>query len=141
VEIGYDEPLSHQLQAGADAIIIPSRFEPCGLTQLYGLRYGTLPIVARVGGLADTVIDANVAALHDGVATGIQFSPVTAEALRFALLRAFRIFADPAVLGRLRRRAMSRSVGWSGPAGDYLALYGGLLEESGVWPKPTEVAS
>ena len=141
VEIGYDEPLSHQLQAGADAIIIPSRFEPCGLTQLYGLRYGTLPIVARVGGLADTVIDANVAALHDGVATGIQFSPVTAEALRFALLRAFRILADPAVLGRLRRRAMSRSVGWSGPAGDYLALYGGLLEESGVSPKSTEVAS
>jgi starch synthase len=141
VEIGYDEPLSHQLQAGADGIIIPSRFEPCGLTQLYGLRYGTLPIVARVGGLADTVIDANVAALHDGVATGIQFSPVTAEALRFALLRAFQIFADPVVLGRLRRRAMSRSVGWSGPAEAYLALYQGLLDDPGASPKPAEVAS
>lgn len=121
--IGYDEPLSHRMQAGADAILIPSRFEPCGLTQLYGLRYGTLPIVARVGGLADTVIDANVAALHDKVATGIQFSPVTAEALGFALERAVALFAEPARWRAVRRRAMTRSVGWSGPAREYLALY------------------
>ena len=68
--VGWDEPLSHLMQAGADAIVVPSRFEPCGLTQLYGLRYGTLPVVARTGGLADTVIDANEAALRAGVATG-----------------------------------------------------------------------
>ena len=98
--IGYDEPLSHLMQAGADAIIVPSRFEPCGLTQLYGLRYGTLPIVARVGGLADTVIDANEAALADGVATGFQFAPVSALALGFALERALALYRDRRAGGR-----------------------------------------
>mgnify|MGYP002683299064 CR=1 FL=1 len=74
--IGFDEPLSHRMQAGADAIIVPSRFEPCGLTQLYGLRYGTLPVVARVGGLADTVIDANEAATAAG-AGALASSPLS----------------------------------------------------------------
>ena len=69
------------MQGGCDAILIPSRFEPCGLTQLYGLRYGCVPVVARTGGLADTVIDANEAALAAGVATGFQFAPVDADAL------------------------------------------------------------
>jgi hypothetical protein len=73
--IGYDEPLSHLMQAGGDTILIPSRFEPCGLTQLYGLRYGCVPVVARVGGLADTVIDANEAGVGAGAATGVVFAP------------------------------------------------------------------
>ncbi len=127
VVFGYDEPLSHLLQAGADAIIIPSRFEPCGLTQLYGLRYGTLPIVARVGGLVDTVIDANEAALADGVATGFQFAPVSAEALGFALERAFELYRQPERWQAVQRRAMTRKVDWSAPARAYLQLYRELL--------------
>jgi len=126
VVIGYDEPLSHRMQAGADAILVPSRFEPCGLTQLCGLRYGTLPVVARVGGLADTVIDANDAALRDGVATGFQFAPVTAEALGFAIRRACALYADRRRWQAMQRRAMSREVGWAAPAADYLALYRSL---------------
>ena len=129
---GYDEPLSHLMQAGADAIIVPSRFEPCGLTQLYGLRYGTVPIVARVGGLADTVIDANEAALDDGVATGIQFAPVTAEALGFALARAAALRADGEAWARLRHRAMTRNVSWARPARHYETLYRALLAERGA---------
>lgn len=128
--IGYDEPLSHQLQAGADAIIIPSRFEPCGLTQLYGLRYGTLPIVARVGGLADTVIDANQAALADGVATGFQFEGDDTGALRTALERAFQLYRDPRAWKAVQRRAMGRKVDWSLPASTYAELYRALARSS-----------
>jgi starch synthase len=106
---------------------VPSRFEPCGLTQLYGLRYGALPVVARVGGLADTVIDANEAALADGVATGIQFAPVTAEALGFALERAFELYRTPERWQAMQRRAMTRKVDWSGPAAAYDALYREVL--------------
>ena len=123
---GYDEPLSHLVQAGADAILVPSRFEPCGLTQLYGLRYGTVPLVARVGGLADTVIDANEAALTDGVATGFQFAPVTAEAFTSALDRAFDLWADPAAWRRLQVRGMTRDVSWTHAAQRYLDVYRSL---------------
>ena len=128
--IGYDEPLSHLVQAGADAILVPSRFEPCGLTQLYGLRYGAVPVVARVGGLADTVVDANEAALADGVATGFQFAPVTGEALAGALDRAFDLWADQAAWRRLQVRGMTRSVGWQAAARRYLALYRSLRPEA-----------
>ena len=87
------------MQGGGDAIVIPSRFEPCGLTQLYGLRYGCVPIVARTGGLADTVIDANIAALNAGVATGFQFTPVDAAPFAGAIRRATAAHARPRRLG------------------------------------------
>src|SRR5471032_310139 len=94
VLIGYDESLAHLIQAGADALVVPSRFEPCGLTQLCALRYGAVPIVARVGGLADSVIDAGEAATLRDAATGVQFAPVTADNLSGALLRAHALFHD-----------------------------------------------
>ncbi len=130
VTLGYDEPLSHQLQAGSDVIVVPSRFEPCGLTQLYGLRYGTLPLVARVGGLADTVIDANEAALNDGVATGFQFSPVNVGALGMAIERTFELWAQPDRWQAVRAYAMGRDVSWRRSAARYLALYQGLVDRS-----------
>lgn len=134
VVIGYDEPLSHRMQAGSDAIIIPSRFEPCGLTQLYGLRYGTLPVVARVGGLADTVIDANEAALRAGVATGFQFAPVTADALRHTVRRAVALFTDRRRWRAMQRRAMASEVGWSGPSAEYARIYRALTSSRPAGP-------
>lgn len=134
VRLGYDEPLAHLLQAGGDAILVPSRFEPCGLTQLIGLRYGTLPVVARVGGLADTVVDANPAALADGVATGFQFAPVTAAALADALARLLELWAQPAAWAQMRARAMTREVGWAASAAAYARLYEGLAAGRAVRP-------
>lgn len=123
VRIGYDEALSHRMIAGGDAILVPSRFEPCGLTQMYGLRYGTVPVVARTGGLADTVIDANPAALAAGVATGVQFAPVTAGALAVALDRLCDLHADPTTFTRLQRNGMRAAVGWGPSAAAYAALF------------------
>lgn len=128
VRIGYDEPLSHLLQGGADAIVIPSRFEPCGLTQLYGLAYGCVPVVARTGGLADTVIDANIAALDAQVATGIQFGGVTREALLHALHRACALYADQLSWRCLQRNGMKADFTWGRSAAAYAALYRGLVD-------------
>lgn len=127
VHIGYDEPLSHLMQAGGDAILVPSRFEPCGLTQLYGLRYGCVPVVARVGGLADTVIDANEAAVGAGVATGIQFSPPSAAALQSAISRAVTLHADAPTWSAMQRAGMAADFSWGKSAARYAALYASLL--------------
>jgi len=127
VVIGYDEKLSHLMQAGADTILVPSRFEPCGLTQLYGLRYGCVPVVARTGGLADTVIDANDAALAAGVATGFQFSPVDGPGLDHTLSRTAQAFADPAAWASIQQRGMASDVSWTRSAKAYAALYRNLL--------------
>lgn len=121
--IGYDEGLAHRVLAGSDAVLVPSRFEPCGLTQLYGLRYGAVPVVARVGGLSDTVIDANPAALGAGVATGLQFAPVTYEMMRIVLERAVGLYRQPAVWERLRANGMASDVSWADPARRYAALF------------------
>lgn len=128
VKIGYDEALSHQMIAGGDAILVPSRFEPCGLTQLYGLRYGTVPLVALTGGLADTVINASPAALARGVATGVQFFPVNVQSLANALVRLGDLFADKPTWKVIQRNAMKQPVGWASSAAAYHALYTSLIE-------------
>ena len=127
VMIGYNEGLAHLIQAGCDALVVPSRFEPCGLTQLYALRYGAVPIVARVGGLADSVIDANDMALANGVATGLQFAPVTTERLAGALRRARGLFRDKAVWKSLQMNGMATDVSWKRPARQYANLYRELI--------------
>jgi starch synthase len=124
--IGFDEALAHLVQGGADALIVPSRFEPCGLTQLCALRYGALPIVARVGGLADTVIDANEMALVAHAGNGLQFAPVTREGLSLSLERAVALWNDRPTWRSLQQHAMAADVGWRRPAKQYAALYRGL---------------
>ncbi len=123
VMLGFDEAVAHQMQAGIDALLVPSRFEPCGLTQLCALRYGAVPVVARVGGLADTVIDANTAALAAEVATGVQFSPVTTEALEGAIRRTYWLWSYPEAWARVQKNAMAADFGWDGPARAYAELY------------------
>ncbi|MCY7316859.1 MAG: glycogen synthase GlgA [Rubrivivax sp.] len=126
--IGYDEARAHRLVAGADAIAVPSRFEPCGLTQMYGLRYGTLPIVRRVGGLADTVVDATPAALADGSATGFVFDAATPLALTRAVQRAVALRRNNAQWASMMASAMAQPLSWQAPAMRYGALYDELIE-------------
>jgi starch synthase len=123
VEIGYDDALSHLIIAGADVVLVPSRFEPCGLTQLYALRYGTLPLVRRVGGLADTVVDATAVSLADGTADGFAFDGDGPPALLSAVLRASGLFREPAIWMRMMRRAMTRDFSWIAAARRYVAVY------------------
>jgi starch synthase len=125
--IGYDEARAHRLMAGADAIVVPSRFEPCGLTQLYGLRYATLPIVRKVGGLADTVVNADPRSLADGSATGFSFDAANAEALVDAVRRALELWRQPAAWRQLMVSAMQRQFSWDGSAQAYSNLYSSLL--------------
>jgi starch synthase len=128
VTIGQDEGLAHLIQAGADALVVPSRFEPCGLTQLCALRYGTVPIVSRIGGLEDTVVDVDDLAVRGGGQTGFKFGPVTAENLAGVLQRACATFHDVAAWRRIQRNGMSIDVSWRNPASRYADLYSSLVE-------------
>ncbi|HKS87993.1 MAG TPA: glycosyltransferase, partial [Stellaceae bacterium] len=123
VAFGYDEALSHLIVAGSDAIVVPSRFEPCGLTQLYALRYGALPLVRHTGGLADTVTDSTAANLADGSATGFAFDAETPEALLAAAQRLLGLYRDRGAWRRLMAQAMRRDFSWGPAAQQYLALY------------------
>ena len=129
VTIGYDESLAHQIQGSVDVLLVPSRFEPCGLTQLCALRYGAVPLVARAGGLADTVVDANTMALAADAGTGFVFAPGSVDALGFALERAALLRRDTRAWQQVQRRGMKTDVSWQRPAEQYAALFRALVAE------------
>jgi starch synthase len=123
---GYDEGMAHAIVAGSDVILVPSMFEPCGLTQLYGLRYGTLPLVRRVGGLADTVVDCTPGNLDGGAATGFVFDELSAAGLLSALHRAFSLFRSPDDWAAVQKRGMQLRFDWATSARHFLAVYQSL---------------
>ncbi len=127
VEIGYDDALARLIIAGSDAMVVPSRFEPCGLTQLYALRYGTLPLVRRTGGLADTVVDATAARLRDKTATGFVFDDASPGALVAALARASALYSDRRRWRQMMRTAMTQDFSWAQSARQYVTLYRELV--------------
>jgi starch synthase len=120
---GYDEALAHRIQAGADLFLMPSRFEPCGLSQLYSLRYGTVPIVRRAGGLADTVVDASTENIAAGTATGIVFDEATAEALTVSIRRALALSQERRTWKQIQLTGMRQDFSWRHSAAEYLRLY------------------
>jgi starch synthase len=122
VFIGFDPALSHLVEAGADFFLMPSRYEPCGLNQMYSLRYGTVPIVRATGGLADTVDGSD-----EG--TGVVFDDFVPEALLWAVERARALFADPVRLRAFQRRGMARDFSWTASARQYERLFASLLAE------------
>jgi starch synthase len=126
VTTAHDESLAHLMEAGADLLVMPSRYEPCGLNQMYSQRYGTIPVVRRTGGLADTVVDASPAAITEGTATGICFEHADAGGIAYGIGRALALNRQPETWAALRRNGMQRDFGWSRTAGLYVELYQSL---------------
>jgi starch synthase len=123
VQIGFDEGLSHQIEAGADAFLMPSRYEPCGLNQMYSQRYGTPPIVHATGGLKDSVVDATPETIAKKSATGFVFAPLSAETLFAACRRAAELYRNKRIWRQLQKNGMARDFSWEASARKYLALY------------------
>jgi len=126
VVTAYDEALAHGIEAGADLFLMPSRFEPCGLNQMYSQRYGTPPVAHATGGLVDSIVDCDPATLADASATGFLFHEATALELISAVARALGVFADPGRWRALQRVGMARDFGWDAPAREYAKLYARL---------------
>jgi len=128
VNIGYNEPLSHQIMAGSDMFIMPSRFEPCGLNQLYGLAYGTPPVVNATGGLADSVIDTNIITYKNKTANGFVMSEASSASLLHCIKQALNVFKNDADAWRqIQKNGMSQNLSWDKSALEYLAEYQKLL--------------
>lgn len=134
VRIGYDEALAHRMIAGADMVLMPSRFEPCGLVQLQALRYGTVPVVRHTGGLGDTVIDADRTSLKADTATGVCFRETSSEALIEAVLRAVELYRDGTSWHAMMRRGMVQAFSWDASAVAYERVYVEILAERGHSP-------
>ncbi len=135
--IGYDEWLSHCIIAGGDIFLMPSRFEPCGLAQMYAMAYGTIPVARRTGGLADTIVDSDEAALHDGLATGFLFDGQSSSALMNAIRRALKLFRDRDAWQAVQRTGMARDFGWQQAAKSYAEVYRAALQSPSVRPSPS----
>ena len=127
VQVGYDESLAHQIEAGADIFLMPSRFEPCGLNQMYSQRYGTPPVVHATGGLVDSVVDCTAKSVADKSATGFLFSPMTPEALLTGVGRALAAWRDKKFWRQLQKNGMARDFSWDASAQRYVALYESLV--------------
>jgi starch synthase len=123
---GYDEPLAHLMESAADVLLMPSRYEPCGLNQMYSQRYGTVPVVRRTGGLSDSVVDATSAALKDGTATGIVFDHPDAGGIAWGIERALELKHRPEAWRAMQRNGMRRDFSWTRTAGRYVDLYQSL---------------
>jgi starch synthase len=123
VTLGYNEALAHLIEAGADIFLMPSRFEPCGLNQLYSQRYGTIPIVRQTGGLTDSVIDALPDTLDNDTASGIAFHQSSSGALIEAIKRALILYQHKETWQDLQRNCMSKDFSWRNSALHYLSLY------------------
>jgi starch synthase len=126
VTIGFDNALAHEIEAGADMFLMPSRYEPCGLNQIYSLRYGTIPLVRATGGLADTVVDVTTESLHKGAATGFRFEEYSPDALYACIQRALSYYRDGAAWKKIVRAAMKQDFSWDRSAARYIELYRSL---------------
>jgi len=123
VRLAFDEPFAHRIEAGADCFLMPSRYEPCGLNQLYSLRYGTIPIARRTGGLADTITDATPGHLSAGTATGVLFETASGPALLHAVQLALSLYRQRSVWAQMIKAAMAADFSWERSAREYVALY------------------
>lgn len=129
VRLGYDEPLAHRLIAGADMLLHPSRFEPCGLVPIYAMRYGTIPIVRRSGGMMDTITDTSPETLTSATATGFTFDAATATELMACTRRAVALYGQPIAWRKFQLSAMQQDFSWRKSAERYAALYRAVLDK------------
>jgi len=127
LHIGFDEGLAHRIEGGADMLVMPSRYEPCGLSQLYSLRYGTVPIVRKTGGLADTVVPLERGKAAAPLATGLFIEEHTSESLLMSLRYSLEVFQDAGQWNRLVETGMGSDVSWARSARDYDELYASLV--------------